>query len=259
MLQSSVQLRSTQYTLASSMPTLHHSVNDLVTWFNNHCASALDTIAPYKTRSLSTDNSRPWINDNICFLKREARRVEHSWKKSKSNQSMVHLLHLKELFSSLNQNITEVRIAYIADLIIHNKHSPRFLFNTIDRLVNPAHPAVSASSSLDCESWLSSFLNKINIIRSNFNNPTVSTDSPVHCPTLLSDFSPISLHSLIDIEFHMHLSSCPLDVMPPKFLKEVLPTLGPSLPSIMTDDFKIASIKPILKKPCSWPAAIFLF
>ena len=174
---------------------------------------------------------------------------------------MVHLLYLK-LLSILNQNIKKVRTAYFSDLITNNKHNPKFLFNTIDQLVNPAHPTVSASSPLDCESWLSSFLNKINIIRSNFNNPTVSTDSPVHCPTLLSDFSPISLHNLIVIISHMHLSSCTLDVMPPKFLKEVLPTLGPSLPSIINlsltscsvpDGFKMASIKPILKKPALDP------
>ena len=82
--------------------------------------------------------------------------MERSWKKSKL---MVHLLHLKELLSTLNQNFKEARIAYFADLITHNKHNPRFLFNTIDQLVNPAHSAVSASSPLDCESWLSSFLN----------------------------------------------------------------------------------------------------
>ena len=38
-------------------PPKSSNVNNLVTWFNNHCASALDTIAPYTTRSLSTDNS----------------------------------------------------------------------------------------------------------------------------------------------------------------------------------------------------------
>ena len=179
--------------------------------------------------------------------------MERSWKKSKF---VIQLLHLKEFLSTLNQNIKEARIAYFADLITHNKHNPGFLFNTTDRLVNLAHPAVSASSLLDCEGCLSSFLNKINIIHSKFNNPTVSTDSPVDCPILLSDISPISLHNLIDIASHMHLSSCPLDVMPPKFLKEVLP-LGPSLLSIIylsltsgsfPDGFKVGNIKPILKK-----------
>ena len=62
-------------------PSNSSNVNDLVTWYNNHCASTLDTIAPYMTRSLSSDNSRPWINDNIRFLKRDARRVENGWKK----------------------------------------------------------------------------------------------------------------------------------------------------------------------------------
>ena len=59
-------------------PSKSSNVNDFVTWFNNHCASALDTIAPYTSRSLSTDNSHPWINNNIRLLRREARRVEHS-------------------------------------------------------------------------------------------------------------------------------------------------------------------------------------
>ena len=103
-------------------PPNSSNVNDLVTWFNNQWSSALDTIAPCMTRSFSSDNSCPWINKNICCLKREARRVEHSWKKSKL---LVHLLHVNELLSILNQNITKARIAWFADPITDNKHNPR--------------------------------------------------------------------------------------------------------------------------------------
>ena len=102
-------------------PSNSSNVNDLVTWFNNHCASALDIMAPYTTRSLSSDNSRPWFNDNIRLLKREARRVEHSWKKYKL---MVHLLRLKELLSILKQNIKEARFTYFSELNYQQQTQP---------------------------------------------------------------------------------------------------------------------------------------
>lgn len=77
------------------------NVNDLLTSFKNQCTYALGTTAPYTTRSFSSANSCPWIKVNICNLKRETR-MECRWKKSNLR---VHLLHLKELLSRLNQII----------------------------------------------------------------------------------------------------------------------------------------------------------
>ena len=76
----------------------------------------------------------PWINDDIHCLKRECRKVECKWKNTKLE---VHFIQMKELLSSFNKKVKEVRIAYFSNLIDCNKNNPRVLFSTIERLVNP--------------------------------------------------------------------------------------------------------------------------
>ena len=55
----------------------------------------------------------------------------------------------------------------------------------------------------------------------------------------------------------MHLSRCLLDVIPPKFLKEVLPTLGPSLISIITPRFHQIRVR--LRYVSATPAELIAF
>ena len=74
---------------------------------------------------------------------------------------------MKELLINLNQTIKEMGAAFFSDLIVSNKHNPRFLF-TINQLVTPSPPAIHASSPADCEKFLSFFIGKIDSIWSNF-------------------------------------------------------------------------------------------
>ena len=68
---------------------------------------------------------------------------------------------MKDLLIKLNQTIKDAWAAYFSGLINSNKHNPRFLFSTINQLVNPSLPAIPASSSTDCENFLSFFVGKI--------------------------------------------------------------------------------------------------
>lgn len=51
------------------------NINSLVSCFHSQCISALDTIATYSTRSISSTNFCPWINEDICKLRRKVRTV----------------------------------------------------------------------------------------------------------------------------------------------------------------------------------------
>ncbi|KAK0139908.1 hypothetical protein N1851_023184 [Merluccius polli] len=132
--------------LANSPPHFLN-INDQISLFNNMCISALDFSAPYTSRAVPVINTTPWIKNNIRQQRRDYRKAERNWNKLKLE---VHHLYMKELFN-LNQTIKDARAAYFSDLIVSNKHNPRFLFTTINQLVTPSPPAIHASSPADCE------------------------------------------------------------------------------------------------------------
>ena len=79
------------------------------------------------------------------------------------------------------------------------------------------------------------------------------------------NFEPVSLMFLKEIISHMKSATCSLDVIPTKFLKEVLDTVGPSILWIINDSltrgifpssFKHAEVQPLLKKPTLDPSVL---
>lgn len=160
----------------------------------------------------------------------------------------------------LNQKIKDARIAYFNNLITTNKHNPRFLFKSIERLLHNSAYSMSPPSTGECEKFVSSFVDKINGIRSSIvppSSPSPMTELFHTCPILLDQFSPITLSDLIDTVSHTRSSMCSLDIMPPKLFKEAISIIGPSLLAIVNqsllsgsvpESFKVASVQPLLKK-----------
>ena len=138
------------------------NTKNLVDHFNHICLSSLNITAPLKVRPTSKASKQPWINDSIRSLKRECRKAERRWKKS---NLQVHYLSLKDLLINYNNMVKDARTHYFSELITTHKHNPRFLFKTVDQLVNPIPPCASAGSNDDCELFLSYFTNKVVSIR----------------------------------------------------------------------------------------------
>ncbi len=132
------------------------------------------------------------------------------------------------------------------------------LFNTTNQLLNPAAcSGFPATSPCDCDIFLSFFADNISGLRSNFNAENLHLDQAT-CPILLTELCPISAPDLFDMISHLHPPSCPTDIIPTKFLKEVLPVIAPCLLSIVNqslssgcipDYFKTACVFPLFKKP----------
>lgn len=166
-----------------------------------------------------------------------------------------------ELLSSYNSLIKKERLNYFANLLATKKHNCRDLFQTIDWLVNPATPNVSASSVKDCVTFLTYFAETNKGIKASITPSVSCIPSPDTSPTLLNEFSPISLNTLLDTVSHMYLSSFGLDIVPPRFFKEVLAVTAPCLFSIVNesltsgllpDYFKQAYIQPPIKETWPW-------
>lgn len=247
---------SSVFSVKCSSLTQFHDVNDLVNQFNDLCLAVLDNIAPIRARSRCQSNPSPWVSEDTRQLKTECRRAERQWKKT---YLQVQLLHMRELLSSYNLLIKNERLKYFTNLIAAKKYNSRVLFSTIDRIVNPAPSSVPASSVEECNKFLAYFVEKVKGIKASITPPTLFLTPPDVSPTLLSEFTPISLNNLLDIVSHMHLSSCGLDTLPRRLFKEVLHVIAPCLFStvneclssgLFPDYFKHACIAPFKE---TWP------
>ena len=114
------------------------------------------------------------------------------------------------------------------------------------------------------------FTNKILIIREKItnNHPTdviLSTATLSTIDVKLDSFSPIDLSELTSIINSSKPSTCLLDPIPTKLLKEVLPLINSSILSMINlsliigyvpQAFKLTVVKPLLKKPSLDPAVL---
>ena len=192
--------------------------------FNQLCSSTLDVIAPVKPRSNLKIRKQPWLNESCRACKRNCRKAERQWKKS---GLQVHFLAMKEHLLSYNCMVKNARTCYFSNLISANKHNPRFLFKTVNQLINPVPPGAPAESDADFEKFLLHFVGKVENIRISIRtNPSFTDVSPPYRDTL-SIFTPISLPELLKIISNMRVSSSPLDIIPTKFLIEIKECIGP--------------------------------
>uniref|UniRef100_A0AAQ6IB00 Reverse transcriptase domain-containing protein n=1 Tax=Anabas testudineus TaxID=64144 RepID=A0AAQ6IB00_ANATE len=255
--QSAAKFTSTFSVLKQGISCTSH-VDDVVRLFNNNCASALEAAAPLKTANVSRKdtNKQPWIDVSIRSCKAECRKAERRWKKT---GLQVHYEAMKEALLHYNTMVKNARSKYFSDLITAHCHNPKFLFQTVDKLVNPTPPSIPAESDADCEKFLSYFNDKIESIRASVipNSSPVIVSHPFRECTL-SQFPPMTLFELLQTVSKMKPSSSPVDVIPTKFLISIIDSLAPSLlnifntslsTGIVPDYFKIASVQPLLKKP----------
>uniref|UniRef100_A0A8C6VWY4 Reverse transcriptase domain-containing protein n=1 Tax=Nothobranchius furzeri TaxID=105023 RepID=A0A8C6VWY4_NOTFU len=189
------------------------------------------------TRSVPAVNPTPWFNDSIRSLKRQCRKTECLWKKTRLH---LHLLHLKDLLTSFNSAVRDARVAFFSSLVSQSKGNPKVLFNTISSIVSPASPTASIHSVADCENFLCFFVDKVSKVRSSISPSALSL--PLPTPTrhiILDSFAPLSL------------------------FKSAFQSIGPSILSIINSSlvsgqvpayFNNAVIHPLLKKPSLDPS-----
>ncbi len=71
-------------------------------------------------------------------------------------------------------------------------------------------------------------------------------------------FNLVSLQTVKEVITKLKPSFCPLDIIHPRFLRQIIETVGPGLVSLLNkclksgstpDDLKMAMVTPVLKKP----------
>ncbi|MDF4316827.1 reverse transcriptase family protein, partial [Vibrio parahaemolyticus] len=170
------------------------------------------------------------------------------------------------------RGLCNARANYYSALIEDNKNNPRFLFSTVARLtesqssIEPCIPLALSSND-----FMSFFNDKILTIRGKIHDllPSDSTyltsNTAVRPNIYLDCFSPISLQELTAVISSSKSSTCLLDPIPTRLLKEVFPLVNTHildminislLTGYVPQSFKVAVIKPLLKKPTLDPEVL---
>lgn len=251
-------------TTSSTAFNSHFSAEELLSLFKHSCTSILDSIAPFREKT-ATITPQPWLNEYTQELKRDYGRKERKWKKT---GLQVFYDIWKEALSTYQKAVKEAKTSFFSSLILTNYSNPKVLFKVINSFTNPYPCHFTDPSQETCERFLNFFNNKVLEIRKQI----VPPDQVIHfnrdINNYLKSFKPVSLSFLTETIFQMKPTTCSLDFIPTKFLKDVIDTVGPSILSIINSSlaegtvppaFKHAVVQPLLKKPNLDPCVLSNF
>ncbi len=169
----------------------------------------------------------------------------------------------KNSMSSYRQALKTARTEYIRKLKDNHQNNPRFLFSTVARLTNKQmSPDLNIPSQFNSIDFMNFFTDKIDNIRNtitNVDSAASSTSASFITPKeKLNCFTTIGQGELNKLITASKPTTCLLDPVPTKLLKELLPVAEEPLLNIINSSlslghvpkpFKLAVIKPLIKKP----------
>src|SRR4029434_4012024 len=126
----------------------------------------MDNIAPFKLKRVTEKRKTPWKqNPTVKLLKRECRKTERKWCKSKL---LIHYQIHKEMLRKYNFETCKARQSFFSNIISKNMNNARVLFSTVEKLTNPP-PQLGPElvSTNKCNEFASFFKCKIDKIRLN--------------------------------------------------------------------------------------------
>ena len=147
---------------------------------------------------------------------------------------------------------------HLSDIITKSSHNSRILFSTINSIVNPSACCTTNSSQIICQEFKDFFINKIDSISSNISHPIKNFSLATENLPVLNNFHPVSFPLLGRIIAGTKPTSCQLDKIPTKLLKQSFAAVGPSILMIFNSSlatstvpscFKHAIVQPLLKRP----------
>ncbi len=221
-------------------------------------SNTLETVAPIKLKKVREKRAAPWYNSYTHSLKKETRILERKWRKS--NLEVFRIAWINSM-SSYRQALKTARTEYIRKLIDNHQNNPRFLFSTVARLTNKQmSPDLNIPSQFNSNDFMNFFTDKIDNIRNtitNVDSTASSTSASFIAPKeKLQCFTTIGQDELNKLITASKPTTCLLDPVPTKLLKELLPVAEQPLLNIINSSlslghvpkpFKMAVIKPLIK------------
>ncbi len=106
-------------------------LDDVTETMDSIFSSTLDKVAPLRLRKIKEKSPAPWYNEHTHALKRAARKMERSWRKTKLE---LFRIAWRESTLSYRKALKTARSDYFSSLLEENKHKSRYLFNTVAKL-----------------------------------------------------------------------------------------------------------------------------
>ncbi|XP_052334655.1 uncharacterized protein LOC118358236 [Oncorhynchus keta] len=216
------------------------SVNHLTEELNLTLRNTLDAVAPRKTKNICHKKLSPWYTENTRALKQASRKWRHT-------KLEVFRLAWKDSTVQYRRDLTAARSSYFSNLIEVNKNNSKCIFDTVAKLTKKQHSPREDGFYFSSNTFMNFFEEKIMIIRKQITDSSLNLHIPpkLSCPEsaqlcqdlgsreTLKCFSTISLDTMMKIIMVSKSSSCTLDPIPTKLLKELLPVLGPPMLNII--------------------------
>ena len=218
---------------------------------------SLDELAPLQDRRKKKQPSRPWYNATLKEQRRIVRtreqiynrdRQPHQWKAfTRERNRYTRMLELQK---------RHYLVTKVEEAMTDSKQLFQLPGSLLGRKEDNPLPEATSDSAL-AEDFASFFHDKINNIRSRFNNIQPYKPNEKCNVPLLRKFTPISARQLEKTITSMPSKTCALDIMPTARLKEVLGTILPSLAHVVNKsldqgtfctDWKETLVKPLVKK-----------
>ncbi|XP_061896832.1 uncharacterized protein LOC133645918 [Entelurus aequoreus] len=262
---------ATTMTLADLLPSVMApfpnyvgSIDNLTNNFDDALREIIDSIAPLKQKR-APKRRTPWFTEEIRAHKLSCRKLERKWRATKLE--VFHQAWSDSLIT-YKRMLTLAKAKYYSNLIRLNKNDPKFLFSTVASLTQQGTPPSSSTHSAD--DFMNFFNKKIELIRKeikdnasqlqlgsiNTNTTVYTTDTALQ--NSLSIFDEVTLEELLQRVSGIKQTTCLLDPLPGKLIKELFVLLGPSVLNIINLSlssgtvplaFKKAVIHPLLKRP----------
>ncbi len=199
-------------------------------------SNMLETVAHIKLKKVREKRAAPWYNIYTHSLKKESRNLERKWRKTNLE---VFRIARKNSMSSYRQALKAAKTEHIRKLMDNNQNNPRFLFSTVARLTNnQTPPKLHIYSQFNSNDFMNLFTDKIDNIRNtitNVDSTASSTSASFIAPKeILQCFTTIGQDELNKLFTASKPTTCLLDPVPTKLLKEFLPVAEEPLSILLT-------------------------
>ena len=232
------------------------SMSEKLANYNRVLKETGDKYAPPRTKEIKIKPNAPWFDGEYKSLRRERRKAEKRFRKSKSDSDKEELIRLRKETTNMAKNKKRSLISRKID-----QGSSKSLYQVVNNLTDNKKSSVLPEAKTDEElanSFLQYFNQKIEKIRAKF-PPQVKKEERGRANPgikLLSTFRPTTEDELRMIITEHGLKCSPEDPLPPEMPSTHVDTLPPFWVEIVNlslevgkmDGTKSAVIQPLIKE-----------
>jgi hypothetical protein len=235
------------------------NVTDATSMFKYILGSLLDHHAPEKRLEVKNRINTPWYSNALREKKREVRKLEKAWRKTKDALSGFEYRYRLQELSVLAESEKKT---FYKNQIVQHKGNMKMLYRTINVLTKPEQPRTlpqAASVEELCNKFVNFYGDKIDKIRVELiqHNVEENDDDVRILINCLHNFQSETEASIMEIITKMPSKTCKLDCLPTNILKKCLPSLIKFITILVNLSFlqgtfpetlKDALVIPLLKK-----------